>query len=248
MMCVVALNFSCTLFRNEGSKPRLSMFIGIDISGSFIHGKHFDDALRFTAHYIAAHLKGLEGLDVPRTLFVGSIGGARPDEPKTFYPIQTFENLSVEQIIAKLNEIFPKKIENPHTDYNAFFEQVSMLVRDKRLVLRPISIVMMTDGDPDTSMDKKNENEFTHINLRSLENLSRDVTIRLLFTSAETGRGWLTKVKRRRVKIWTQDASVMTQWKEPNIMIPGKDLLNQQTFFKWILGNVDFAVRAQRVY
>ena len=44
-------------------KPRLSMFIGVDISGSFINSKYFDDSIDFLAHYIYAHLKGYGGLD-----------------------------------------------------------------------------------------------------------------------------------------------------------------------------------------
>ena len=37
------------------SRPRLSMFIGVDISGSFVNGKYFDDSLKFLATYIYSH-------------------------------------------------------------------------------------------------------------------------------------------------------------------------------------------------
>src|SRR5688572_12911963 len=78
--------------------PRLVMFVGVDISGSFVKGKHFDDSLNFLATYIHAHLNGFGGLEVPHSLFVGSIGGATKGEPKTFFPIHSFRNESVEGI------------------------------------------------------------------------------------------------------------------------------------------------------
>ncbi len=111
---------SCDFKSN--AKPRLSLFIGVDISGSFLKSKYFDDSIDFLAHYLYAHLNGLGGLDVPSVLFVSSIGGAKANEPKTFFPIQTFKNKSVKEIKQKLREIFPKKVSNPFTDYNAFFK------------------------------------------------------------------------------------------------------------------------------
>ena len=77
------LIWGCDWFLGEDApKPRLSMFIGLDISGSFLKGKYFDDSINFLAHYIYAHLNGLGGLDIPNVLFVSSIGGAQADEPK----------------------------------------------------------------------------------------------------------------------------------------------------------------------
>src|SRR5262245_38564186 len=91
----------------EPSTGRLVMFIGVDISGSFMHGKYFDDSIEFLARYIHAHLNGLGGMEVPNALFVGSIGGVKRDEVKTLYPIETFEHRSIEQISAELHRIFP---------------------------------------------------------------------------------------------------------------------------------------------
>jgi len=51
------------------------MFIGVDISGSFMDGRYFDDSIEFLARYIHAHLNGLGGMEIPNALFVGSIGG-----------------------------------------------------------------------------------------------------------------------------------------------------------------------------
>src|SRR6185369_2420135 len=72
----------------EVAAPRLVMFIGVDISGSFMNGRYFDDSIQFLARYIYAHLNGLGEMEVPHSLFVGSIGGYKKDEPKTLYPIE----------------------------------------------------------------------------------------------------------------------------------------------------------------
>src|SRR4051812_40021328 len=121
----------------ETDTPMTCMFIGLDISGSFLRSRNFDDSLEFLANYIYGHLKGLGGLEVPHSLYVGAIGGEKRGEPKTFYPIQSFQNSSIAEIHKKLMEIFPKKKENPFTDYNAFFEQISNLVQNKKLILKP---------------------------------------------------------------------------------------------------------------
>ena len=71
-------------------KPRLSLFVGVDISGSFLKGKHFDDSIDFLAHYLYSHLNGLGGCEIPNVLFVSSIGGAKENEPKTFHPIHNW--------------------------------------------------------------------------------------------------------------------------------------------------------------
>jgi hypothetical protein len=238
---------SCDWISDQEASPRLSLFIGVDISGSFMKSGYFNDSMDFLAHYLYAHLKGLGGLEKPNVLFVGSIGGASADEPKTFFPIQTFENKSVTEIRAKLGEIFPKNVVNPFTDYNAFFEQVALTVKNRNLVLRPISVVMLTDGKPDVQTAEKEENEFRHLVMRPLERLSRNVTIRLLYTDAVTGKNWQTRVPRRRVKVWTQDANVMISWKDTSILNPDLTMEEQTRFFTWVKENVDFGVRARRV-
>jgi hypothetical protein len=247
IVCSLFLVAGCGLVKNHDgdSKPRLSMFVGVDISGSYMNSRYFDDSIDFLAHYLYSHINGIGGLEVPAVLFVSSIGGARAHEPKTFYPKQTFENKTVEEIAATLKEIFPKDESNPFTDYNAFFEQVAQTVRTKNLVLRPISIVMVSDGIPDVK--KNGKTDFESIVVAPLERLARSVTVRLLYTNAVVGKSWQTKVKRRRVKIWTQDGEVMVSWKDPKILIPGKQLDEQNQFFGWIDDNVDFGVRARRV-
>jgi hypothetical protein len=230
---------------DQGPNPRLSMFVGVDISGSFMNSGYFDDSIDFLAHYIHSHVNGVGGLEVPNALYVSSIGGATVDEPKTFYPIQTFQNKSVDEIRQTLQDMFPKTQSNPFTDYNAFFEQVAHTVKTKNLLLRPISIVMVSDGIPDVARGGKTQYE--SIEVRPLERLARSVTIRLLYTDAVVGKNWQTKVTRQRVKIWTQDASVMVAWKDTKIMLPETPLQEQDHFFAWVNDSVDFGVRARRV-
>jgi hypothetical protein len=246
-LCIILLCLNCDWLGEKSGEanPRLSMFIGLDISGSFLKGPYFDDSINFLAHYLYIHLNGLGGLEVPNVLFVSSIGGAKENEPKTFYPIQTFQNKSIDEIYKKLREIFPKNISNPYTDYNAFFEQVALTVKNKNLVLRPISIVMISDGIPDVKEEGKSD--FRSLIVKPLERLARSVTIRLLYTSAVVGKDWQTKVKRQRVKIWTQDAEVMIYWKDPSIFLPDKSIDEQDRFFAWVKDNVNFGVRARRV-
>jgi hypothetical protein len=225
---------------------RLVMFVGIDISGSFMNTKSFDDSLDFMAHYLYGHLQGSGGLEVPGALFVGSIGGATQNEPKTFYPIQAFENKSIAEIRAKLREIFPVTKQNPFTDFNAFFQQINEFVKNKNLVLRPISIVMLSDGKPDAPGTDPHK-RFRSIQLKPLENLARKVTLRLLYTDAVVGMDWQTKVPRQRVRIWTQDANVMKDWKDEKIFQPELEFAQKARFFSWIKDNVDFSVRVRRV-
>lgn len=226
-------------------KPRLSMFVGVDISGSFTGSGYYDNAIEFLATYLHAHLNGAGGLEVPNVLFVSSIGGASANEPKTFFPKQTFEGKSVEEIAVKLREIFPEQTKNPYTDFNAFFEQIAATVRNRKLVLRPVSIVMITDGVPDVK--REGRTDFRSINLRPLESLSRNITVRVLYTSAGTGRSWQTEVPRSRVKVWTQDADVMVSWKDPAILATDRPIGEQTRLIRWIEDNVNYGVSARRV-
>jgi hypothetical protein len=229
------------------AKPgRLVLFIGVDISGSFMNGMYFDDSIEFLAHYIHAHLNGLGGMEIPNTMFVGSIGGVNKGEAKTLFPIQTFQDRSVEEIAAQLRVIFPRKKENPFTDFNAYFAQVAEMVEAKKLILKPISIVLLTDGKPDLGGTSRSE-KFRGIRLKPLENLSRNITLRVLYTDAVTARSWQDQVPRKRVKVWTQDAIVMAEWKDPKTLIPGRATAAQQKFFSWVKDNVDFQPRLRRV-
>ena len=225
---------------------RLVLFVGVDISGSFMDGRYFDDSLEFLARYIHAHLNGLGGMEVPYALFVGSIGGVKQGEPKTLYPIQMFQDRSVEQIEAQLHTFFPRTKANPFTDYNAFFAQVADMVDQKRLILKPISIVLLTDGEPDIGGPNRKA-KFHNLTVSPLEYLSRNITLRVLYTDAVTSKSWRDEVPRKRVKVWTQDAVVMTEWKDPKTLLPGRPFSEQQKFFSWVRDNVDFQPRLRRV-
>lgn len=240
---IVLIAIGCSL--DNEPKPRLSLFVGVDISGSFINSGYFDESLNFLAHYIYAHLNGINDLEQPNELFVSSIGGAEPNEPKTFFPIQTFENQSVDEIEKRLHQIFPDTVQNPITDFNAFFEQIALTIRNKNLVLRPVSVVMLSDGIPDIKKD--GETDFRSLDFGPLEQLSRNITLRVLYTDPVTGRKWQTEVPRRRVKIWTQDAEVMTTWNDSTIYLPEKPIAEQVRWTNWVKDNVDFGVRARRV-
>lgn len=245
-VCLTIAASGCSLMGGDSApKPRLSMFVGVDISGSFMQSGYFDDSINFLATYLYGHLNGIGGMEVPNALYVSSIGGASEGEPKTFYPKQTFENKSVDEIAETLREMFPRYDSNQFTDYNAFFEQVALTVKTKNLVLRPISIVMISDGIPDVKKDGKTD--YQSVVVRPLERLARSVTVRLLYTDAVVGRNWQTKVPRRRIKLWTQDAEVMISWKDPKIMIPDTPFEEQELYFAWIDDNVNFGVRGRRV-
>ena len=231
---------------SQASRARLVLFVGVDISGSFMRDRYFDDAISFLARYIHAHLNGLGGLAVPHSLFVGTIGGVQQGEAKTFFPIQTFQDRSIPEIETQLRQLFPKKNENPFTDYNAFFAQVADMIDSKKLILKPISIVLLTDGVPDLGGTTRSA-KFQNIKLKPLEGLSRNITLRVLYTDAVTAKSWRDEVPRKRVKIWTQDAVVMKEWNHPKTLIPGRPPADQQKFFAWVKDNVDFQPRLRRV-
>jgi hypothetical protein len=236
----------CSMDTAANAKPRTVLFIGVDVSGSFQKGPHAQDSLDFLARYIHAHLNGLGGLEKPQSLFVGAIGGVKPGEPKTFQPIQTFEGKSVEEIRATLADMFPSgKYEN-NTDFNAFVAQMGSILRERNLALKPVAVVMLTDGEADL-MGRRGGRDYTKIDLSPLEQFSRNVTLRLLYTNAESSAAWRNLVPRRRVKIWTQDADVMARWKDPNIFNPQAKPEGQVVLYRWIQENVDYGVRLRRV-
>jgi hypothetical protein len=247
---VLSLFSGCFLFKETRSAGRGSVyFIGVDISGSFMNGKYFKDAIKFLSHYIYIHVRGLGELEQPTALFVGSIGGAKVNELKPFFPIETFQKKTVGEIESKLHKIFPKKKGNPLTDFNAFFKQIEVFVQDKNFLLSKITIVMLSDGVPDAPRDKKEAKTgpYERINLEPLEFLSRNITLRLLYTDHTTGMNWRTKVKRQRVRIFVQDGEVMREWDAKNIIESGKKIEEQKGLFSWMRNNVDPQVRARRV-
>ena len=227
----------------EGTEqqPRLVLFVGIDVSGSFQNTGLYDDALRFTAHYIYGHLNGLGGLEKPAVLFVGSIGGEQPGEAKSFHPIHDFQGKTVDEIDADLHEWF--RPDDAFTDFNVFFQRVADFVQRQNLTLKPITILVISDGVPDvTSRSTANaDDRYRNIDLDPLEYLSRSVTVRLLYANPQVAVRWEQDIARRRIRIWTQDAEVMTGWRSQITL--GIPIDNQDLLWKWIKENVDFRVR-----
>lgn len=230
----------------EGPKANQVVFIGMDISGSFKNTPHYEDSIDFISHYIYARVHTLGGLKGMQALFVGSIGGAKVGEPKTFYPLQTFQYKSIPEIKKQLHEIFPAKVTNKFTDFNAYFEQVATYMKNKKLLMKNTDIILLSDGVPDapTAQGKTN---FRMLDLKPFENLSRKITVRVLYTSAETGMNWQQSVPRKRVRVWTQDAQVMKGWKAPDIFLKDTAIEKQERWLSWVKDNVDFPVKSVRV-
>lgn len=238
-----ALALSCAA-PEGGERPASStLVIGLDVSGSFRDARLYDDAVDFAALYIAAHLKGLDGLRVPTALFVGSLGGVRPGEAKPFHPINDFQNRSVEQIAADLRTWFPPN--DTYTDFNTFFERVASLVKERGLVLAPLNVVVLSDGEPDSPDIRRVRGQppYNQIKVDPLEYLSRSVTVRLLYASPTVGEEWKRMIDRRRTRMWTQEAQVMAGWHQQ--FKPGLPLEQQHDVWKWIQDNVDYRAQAR---
>ncbi|HKV72782.1 MAG TPA: hypothetical protein VJN62_16140 [Gemmatimonadales bacterium] len=239
---------ACTTGDQEGRQQGPStLVIGIDVSGSFRDSKLYDDAVDFAAQYIVAHLQGAGGLKTPTALFVGSVGGSRAGEPKAFHPINDFQGLSAEQVAADIRTWFPPTDE--WTDFNTFFTRVAGIVKERGLILAPLNVVVLSDGVPDLPPGThlaKGETPYQRIDIQPLEYLSRSVTVRLLYASPTVGDQWKRQVKRKRVRMWTEEAQVMTGW---HAQFKAGVPVDQQTdFLKWVNDNVDFRVRGANIF
>lgn len=233
--------------QTEGKPAAFTLVVGIDVSGSFRDARLYDDAIEFAAHYLYAHLNGLGGLRTPTALFVASVGGARPGEPKPFHPINDFQGRSVEQIAADLRAWFPSV--DAYTDFNAFFGRVSGLVKERGLILSPLNVVLLSDGVPDVPPGTRlavGESPYSRIDLSPLEYLSRSVTVRLLYASPSVGEDWKRLVRRKRVRLWTEEAQVMRGWHMQ--VRPDVSLEHQAALWKWVQDNVDFRVRNTNLF
>ncbi len=220
---------------------RNTLVIGIDVSGSFQRDGRYDSSIDFIANYLYAHLHGLGGLKQPSAVFVGSIGGEKPFETKSFQPIHTFQKMSVAEIAAYLRREYPAR--DGLTEFNPFFDRVATLVTRQNLVLSPINVVLLTDGLPDTPAAKGDSlGPYKKIDLSKLEYLSKSVTLRLLYPSPTIAVRWERQVPRRRVRIWTVENEVMQTWRRQ--YREGTRPSEQAALWKWIGDNVDFPVRA----
>ncbi len=236
---------NCVGEPTEPRKPKSTLFIGVDASGSFRNSGHYENALSFLAHYIYGHINELGGLEKPQAMFIASVGGKNLHEPKSFHPIHEFEGKEVSQIETELKQWFPPT--DVVTDFNPFFHEVARITKERNLVLAPVNVVIITDGVPDSSVTgvKAGAQElYQRIDLKPLEYLSRNVTLRLAYVSPKVGEQWRAHVPRHRVRLWTVDADVMKGWKAQ--MQPGMDLQEQSKFWRWLRDNVDFRIRANK--
>jgi hypothetical protein len=225
--------------------PRSTLVVGLDVSGSFRQTPYFNEAVDFAALYIYAHLHGLNGLKQATDIFVGSLGGERPGQPKTFHPIQDLTEKTPDEIAASLRAWFPET--DPITDYNGFFERLSVHIRRQNLVLAPLNVVMFTDGLPDFPGAGKltTEARFGKVDMSPLEYLSRSVSLRVLYVRPQVAQNWERLVPHKRVRIWTQDADIMKGWRRHQLA--GVPMEQQDSLLSWMNKIVDFRVRRGKI-
>jgi hypothetical protein len=243
---IVSLTLSACNLQPAERKPRMTLYIGIDASGSFRGSGYYDDSLSFLAHYIYGHLNELNGLEKPRELFVGSIGGKNRNEPKAFHPIHDFQGKEIAQIEADLREWFPAT--DTLTDFNAFIQQVARIAKERNLILAPITVMIVSDGVPDvgTATAKTDPRDlYKTIDLSPVEYLSKNFTLRLAYASPKVGDHWRKYVPRQRVRLWTVEAEVMKGWSAQ--VRADADPAGQDRLWKWVKDNVDFRVRSRTI-
>ncbi|MGH7567571.1 MAG: hypothetical protein ACREL9_01180 [Gemmatimonadales bacterium] len=225
--------------------PRSTLVIGLDISGSFRRNPVFDEAIEFAALYIYGHVNGIGGLRPNTAVFIGELGGERPGQAKVFHPIQDLTGKSPAQIAADLRAWFPET--DPITDFNAFFQRAAVHVRRNNLILAPLNIVLVSDGEPDYPGAGRltPEQRYARVELSPLEYLSRNVTVRLLYADPPVAQLWESRVPRKRVRLWTQDAEVMKGWRRH--LLDGVSIERQDSLWSWVDKIVDVRVRRERV-
>lgn len=214
-----------------------TLIIGLDTGGKF-QGGGYDDALAFLAHYVYGHLNGLGGLERPRDLFVAGVAGG----DGAFRPTQDFAGKSIERIEQDLRQWYPQT--DTPTDFNAFFRRVAGIVHERNLLLRPISVVVVTDGVPDVAgpaMGAGSPDAYRQIDLGPLEYLARRVTVRIVDTSPPVGDRWRALVRRQRVRLSTVEHAVMTGWRAQ--LRPEAPPAEQAQLWQWVREKVDFRVR-----
>ena len=191
LAALAALVLGCHRMPKGAPPPKSTLVIGLDVSGSFRKGEHFEDAIDFASLYIYAHMKGFRDLRQPTDVFVGTMGGQRTGEAKTFHPIQDLTGKSPSQIAASLKAWFPE--DDPITDFNAFFERVAVHVQRQNLGLAPLSIVMFSDGVPDIP-GVKGDDLYRRINVDSagvpLPERDRAAALRFAQGGPALGKAW----------------------------------------------------------
>jgi hypothetical protein len=229
----------------DAPPPRSTLVIGLDVSGSFRDNPAFSDAIEFASLYIYGHLNAMGGLKQATDIFVGSLGGERPGQPKSFHPIQDLSGKSPQEIAADLRRWFPEV--DPLTDFNAFFQRVAVHVKRQNLVMAPLNIVLFSDGVPDFPGTRglTPKQLYGKIDLEPLEFLSRSVTVRLLYGTPGVAQNWERLIPRNRVRIWTQDTDVMRGWRRH--YVAGVAPAGQDSVWSWMTNIVDFRVKRGKI-
>src|SRR6188474_4656 len=81
ILVAVLTLYACAPAANSTRTARSTLVVGIDVSQSFQN--NYQSSIDFAANYIYARVHGLGGLKKPTAVFVGSIGGAHPQETKS---------------------------------------------------------------------------------------------------------------------------------------------------------------------
>ena len=242
-IAIICLAFGCNFEQKSKKTQRSTLFVGIDVSGSFTSSKRFTDGIKFLSYYLYAHLNNLGGLSKPTDLYVGGIGGNQIDDPLTFYPIHDFINRTPDEIEAKLLKEFSQQ-KNNLTDFNTYFKRLQTMTKQKNLVLAPISVVMLTDGVPEIAKGpsaKAIKQAYSKIDLTPLEYLTRNISIRILYADPKVGNNWRSYVPTKRIRIWTVEPNVMYGWEE-QLNRNGRTAL-----WAWIRDNVDLQIRSRGI-
>lgn len=249
LVLLLATLFSCNfqkldLTGKKGEKitQKSTIFIGIDVSGSYSQTEEFKDGVRFLAYYIYGHLNGKGGLSKPTDLYVGGIGGDKINDPQSFFPIHDFQNMTPMEIENKLVQEFGHQ-KDRLTDFNAFFQRVREIVKQKNLVLAPIDLVLLTDGMPEVVKNKTNKKiireVYEKVDLSPLEYLTRNISLRLLYLDPSVGYNWRAFVPNKRIRIWTVEPPVMNGWSD-QLRRNGEPGL-----WNWIKDNVDLRIKSK---
>ncbi|HLE11119.1 MAG: hypothetical protein A2504_01515 [Bdellovibrionales bacterium RIFOXYD12_FULL_39_22] len=247
LLSISLLMFGCKLDLSSAKKTtaKNTIFIGIDVSGSFTTTDSFKNGVKFLSYYLYGHLRGEEGLSRPTDLYVGGIGGDQKEEPQSFFPIHDFDGLSPLEIEEKLTKEFSGQTDNL-TDFNTFFLRIKSIVKQKNLVLAPISIIMLTDGVPEIPKGQGKDvkvvkQAYSKIDISPLEYLTRNISIRILYASPKVGNNWQSYVPTSRIKVWTVEPAVMFGW-EDQLRRNGMSGL-----WSWVKDNIDLRIKSRGI-
>ena len=108
----------------------------------------------------------------------------------------------------------------------------------------PLSVVMLTDGVPEIAGKRSKlaiKQAYSKIDISPLENLTREVTIRILYMVPKVGYNWRHYVPTKKIRVWTVEPKVMYGWKT-QLRRKGKKGL-----WKWMFDNVDLKVRSRGI-